>query len=133
MNHVLHNSHNEKYVNGDIFAGASCITHDSCSQKSSGVPFNISSYALLTHLIAHVTELEVGDFVYTLGDYHIYKNHREQVDELLSREPLPLPELKIDDPDNKLRGLEGLLAMKYDHLNLIGYKSHGKIAAPVAV
>jgi thymidylate synthase len=97
------------------------------------VPFNISSYALLTHLIAHVTELEVGDFVYTLGDYHIYNNHREQVEQLLSREPLPLPELQINDAQNKLRGLAGLLAMKYEHLNLIGYKSHGKIAAPVAV
>jgi len=64
---------------------------------------------------------------------HIYKNHREQVDQLLSREPLPLPELKIDDPETKFRGLEGLLAVKYEHLNLIGYKSHGKIAAPVAV
>ncbi|HEX7334205.1 MAG TPA: thymidylate synthase [Pyrinomonadaceae bacterium] len=103
------------------------------SQKSVGVPFNISSYALLTHLIAHVSELEVGEFVYTLGDYHIYQNHLEQVEQLLSREPLPLPELQITDPDNKLRGLEGLLAIKYEHLNLMGYKSHGKIAAPVAV
>ena len=97
------------------------------------MPFNISSYALLTHLIAHVTELEVGDFVYTLGDYHIYKNHLEQVEQLLSRETLPLPELQINDPENQLRGLAGLMAMKFEHLNLIGYKSHGKIAAPVAV
>ncbi len=66
------------------------------------MPFNISSYALLTHLIAHVTELEVGDFVYTLGDYHIYKNHLEQVEQLLSREPLPLPELKINDPEQQV-------------------------------
>lgn len=97
------------------------------------MPFNISSYALLTHLIAHVTDLEVGEFVYTLGDYHIYKNHLEQVEQLLSREPLPLPELKINDQEKKLRGLEGLLSINYEHLNLIGYKSHGKIAAPVAV
>ncbi|HZJ45182.1 MAG TPA: thymidylate synthase, partial [Pyrinomonadaceae bacterium] len=68
-----------------------------------------------------------------LGDYHIYKNHLEQVNELLSREPLPLPELRIEDPDKKLRGLQGLLDVKYEDLNLIGYKSHGKIAAPVAV
>ena len=97
------------------------------------MPFNISSYALLTHLIAHVSELEVGDFVYTLGDYHIYKNHLEQVQQLLSREPYALPELKIYDSESKLRGLEGLLSITYEHLNLIGYKSHGKIAAPVAV
>jgi len=55
------------------------------------------------------------------------------VQELLSREPYPLPQLKINDADNKLRGIEGLLAMKYEHLELVGYKSHGKIAAPVAV
>ena len=53
--------------------------------------------------------------------------------QLLSREPLPLPQLKINDPENKLRGLEGLLAAKYENLNLAGYQSHGKIAAPVAV
>lgn len=109
------------------------ITRLFSSQKLFGVPFNISSYALLTHLIAHVTELDAGDFVYTLGDYHIYKNHLEQVHQLLSREPLPLPQLTISDTQNKLRGLKGLLAVKYEHLNLIGYQSHGKIAAPVAV
>jgi thymidylate synthase len=85
------------------------------------------------HLVAHVSELSAGEFVYTLGDYHIYQNHLEQVQELLSREPLPLPQLEINDPEQRLRGLEGLLAMKYEHLNLVGYKSHGKIAAPVAV
>src|SRR5215210_4111144 len=90
------------------------------SEKSCGVPFNISSYALLTHLIAHVTGLAVGDFVYMLGDYHIYKNHLAQVGQLLSREPLPLPELKINDPENRLRGLEGLLSVTFEHLNLIG-------------
>jgi thymidylate synthase len=87
----------------------------------------------LTHLVAHVCELEVGDFVYTLGDYHIYINHLDQVNELLAREPLPLPELKINDPNHQLRSLAGLLTANYEHLNLIGYKSHGKIAAPVAV
>src|SRR5207253_11332305 len=97
------------------------------------VPFNISSYALLTHLVAHVCNLKVGDFIYTLGDYHIYRNHLEQVNELLSREPLPLPRLQIVDEGAPLRGLEGLLGMRYENLNLVGYKSHGKIAAPVAV
>ena len=113
------------------------ILHCQLYQRSAdaflGVPFNISSYALLTHLVAHVCDLEVGEFIYTLGDYHIYKNHIEQVKELLSREPLPLPKLEIRDEGNKLRGLAGLLNFRYENLNLIGYESHAKIAAPVAV
>jgi thymidylate synthase len=113
------------------------ILHCQLYQRSAdaflGVPFNISSYALLMHLVAHVCELDPGEFVYTLGDYHIYRNHLEQVQELLSREPLPLPELQIIDQEARLRGLNGLLAFKYEHLNLMGYKSHSKIAAPVAV
>jgi thymidylate synthase len=68
-----------------------------------------------------------------LGDYHIYKNHLEQVSELLSREPLRLPELEIVDPEARLRGLKGLLQMQYSDLKLRGYQSHGKIAAVVAV
>jgi len=110
-----------------------CQLYQRSADAFLGVPFNISSYALLTHLVAHVCDLEVGEFVYTLGDYHIYQNHLEQVQELLSREPLPLPHLKIKDDDQKLRGPIGLLAFKYEHLNLAGYESHAKIAAPVAV
>ena len=98
-----------------------------------GVPFNISSYALLLHMVAHVTGLEAGEFIYTLGDYHIYQNHLDQVHELLSRTPLALPRLEINDEGKRLRGLDGLLAMSYENLKLVGYQSHGKIAAPVAV
>ena len=113
------------------------ILHCQLYQRSAdaflGVPFNISSYALLTHMVAHVCDLAVGEFIYTLGDYHIYQNHRDQVDELLAREPLPLPRLEINDGEKKLRGLDGLLNFRYENLRLIGYESHAKIAAPVAV
>src|SRR5947207_11255296 len=110
-----------------------CQLYQRSADAFLGVPFNISSYALLMHLIAHVCELEAGEFIYTLGDYHIYKNHLEQVEELLSRKPLPLPHLDILDEHEPLRGLEGLLNIRYENLALVGYQSHGKIAAPVAI
>jgi thymidylate synthase len=113
------------------------VLHCQLYQRSAdaflGVPFNISSYALLTHLVAHVCGLEVGEFIYTLGDYHIYRNHVEQVNQLLSREPRPLPQLEIKDEAGHLCGLEGLLSVRYQHLNLIGYDAHAKIAGQVAV
>jgi thymidylate synthase len=112
------------------------ILHCQLYQRSAdaflGVPFNISSYALLTHLIAHVCDLQVGEFIHTFGDLHIYSNHLEQVEEILAREPLPLPKLELIAAEN-LKGFEGLLNFKYKNLNLVGYQSHGKIAAPVAV
>lgn len=112
------------------------ILHCQLYQRSAdaflGVPFNIGSYALLTHLIAHVCGLAVGEFVHTFGDLHIYSNHLEQVEELLKREPLKLPKLEFNDAEN-LRGLEGLLNFKYENLSLRNYQSWGKIAAPVAV
>ena len=110
-----------------------CQLYQRSADAFLGVPFNISSYALLTHMLAHVCGLEVGRFVHTFGDLHIYRNHQAQVHELLAREPLPLPRLEIKDDDQRLRGLDGLLRMSYENLNLVGYKSHGKIAAPVAV
>ena len=113
------------------------ILHCQLYQRSAdaflGVPFNISSYALLTHLITHVCDLQVGEFIYTLGDYHIYQNHLDQVKEVLAREPLPLPKIKIADDDKRLRGFDGLLSFRYEDLSLVGYQSHAKIAAPVAV
>ncbi len=112
------------------------ILHCQLYQRSAdaflGVPFNISSYALLTHLVAHVCGLEAGEFIHTFGDLHIYSNHLEQVNELLSREPLPLPHLELVDAD-RLKGHEGLLNFKFEDLKLNNYQSHGKIAAPVAV
>lgn len=112
------------------------VLHCQLYQRSAdaflGVPFNISSYALLMHLIGHVSNLEVGEFIYTLGDYHIYSNHLEQVEQLLAREPLPLPRLEISET-GRGQELEGLLNIRYEDLKLVGYQSHDKIAAPVAV
>jgi thymidylate synthase len=110
-----------------------CQLYQRSADAFLGVPFNISSYALLTHLVAHVCGLQVGEFIYTLGDYHIYQNHVDQVNELLSRQPLPLPRLEIKDDEERLNGLAGLLSMRYEHVSLVGYESHAKIAAPVAV
>src|SRR5207253_7309212 len=121
----------------DMSDATRAILHCQLYQRSAdaflGVPFNISSYALMTHVVAHVCDLEPGDFIYTLGDYHIYKNHLAQVNELLRRQPLLLPRLEINDHEDRLPGLKGLLNFRYEHLNLMGYESHAKIAAPVAV
>jgi thymidylate synthase len=109
-----------------------CQLYQRSADAFLGVPFNISSYALLTHLVAHVCDLEVGEFIHTFGDLHIYSNHLDQVNEVLSREPMPLPTLQFVDADS-LKGLEGLLNFKFANLKLENYQSWGKIAAPVAV
>ena len=109
-----------------------CQLYQRSADAFLGVPFNISSYALMTHLVAHVCDLEPGEFIHTFGDLHIYSNHLEQVEKLLSREPLQLPKLDFVNADG-LRGLDGLLSFKYENLALNNYQSHGKIAAPVAV
>ncbi|MEO7659934.1 MAG: thymidylate synthase [Pyrinomonadaceae bacterium] len=109
-----------------------CQLYQRSADAFLGVPFNISSYALLTHLVAHVCALEVGDFVHTYGDVHIYSNHLQQVDEVLSRKPLPLPNLEFVGAEH-LRGFDGLMNFKFENLKLNNYQSWGKIAAPVAV
>ena len=92
-----------------------------------GVPFNIASYALLTHMVAQQTDLDVGDFVWTGGDCHLYRNHLEQVEIQLSRAPHALPRLELK------RRPPTLFDYAYDDIAIVGYESHPALKAPVAV
>ncbi len=105
----------------------SCQLYQRSADIFLGVPFNIASYALLTHLVAAQTDLAVGDFVWTGGDCHLYLNHLEQADLQLTREPLPLPELVLH------RRPESLFDYRYEDIEFRNYQHHPAIRAPVAV
>ena len=105
----------------------SCQLYQRSADIFLGVPFNIASYALLTLMLAQVCDLEPGDFVHTLGDAHLYTNHQEQVELQLSREPMPLPTMKVN-PD-----IKDIFDFTFDDFELVDYQHHEHIKGIVAV
>lgn len=105
----------------------SCQLYQRSADVFLGVPFNIASYALLTHMVAQVCGLDVGEFIWTGGDTHLYSNHFEQARLQLTRTPLPLCQLQLN-PD-----IDDIFNFTYDDIKIVNYQSHDKISAPVAV
>jgi len=105
----------------------SCQLYQRSADVFLGVPFNIASYALLTHMVAHVAGLGVGDFVHTMGDAHLYLNHLDAAEEQLQRVPRVLPQLEFVNPPDALEDFT------YDHIKITGYDPHPHIAAAVSV
>ncbi|MDC3078369.1 thymidylate synthase [SAR86 cluster bacterium] len=110
-------------ANGEL----SCQLYQRSADIFLGVPFNIASYALLTHMIAQVCNLKAGKFVHTLGDAHLYINHLEQAKLQLSREVMGLPELKLSS------NVKNIFDFKFEDIEIVNYESHPAISAPIAV
>jgi len=105
----------------------SCQLYQRSADIFLGVPFNIASYAMLTMMVAQVCDLELGDFVHTFGDAHLYSNHLEQVELQLQRTPTALPQLKLN-PE-----IDDLFAFRFEDFELLGYEAQPHISAPVAI
>jgi len=105
----------------------SCQLYQRSADVFLGVPFNIASYSLLTYMVAQVCDLEIGEFVHTFGDLHLYNNHIEQAQLQLTREPYPLPRMEINP------GIKSIFDFQYDDFNLVDYQSHPHIKAEVSV
>jgi len=105
----------------------SCQLYQRSCDLYLGAPYNIASYALLTMMIAQICDLEPGEFIHTMGDTHIYSNHVEQCNELLTRKPFPLPKMVID------QSVKDIDSFTMDSFTLINYQCHGKLPAPMAV
>ena len=118
--HVLFQFH---VVDGAL----SCQVYQRSADVFLGVPFNIASYALLTHMVAQATNLRPGELIHTLGDAHLYLNHLEQADLQLSRDPLPLPQLHLEPT------VWDIDAFRFEHIQISGYECHPRIPAPIAV
>ena len=105
----------------------SCQLYQRSADIFLGVPFNISSYALLTMMVAQVCDLKPGEFIHTLGDAHLYRNHVEQAKLQLTRQPRPQPQMKINP------AIKDIFAFKYEDFELLGYDPHAAIKAEIAV
>ena len=110
-------------ANGEL----SCQLYQRSADIFLGVPFNIASYALLTMMVAQVCELKPKEFVHTFGDLHLYANHVDQAREQLSRQPRPLPQMKLNPAVNDIDGFT------FDDFELVNYDPHPPIKAPIAV